>query len=118
MQDKREQVGWATVFIAAVFVLVAVTGLTMAFGAGDALKPLHEWVGVMLALTGGAHLLRKWPLLVQHFGRRTAWAGALAMLALCSVLVFNGVRQSASAGGDDEEQTQKRESFMPPPPPD
>ena len=80
---------YITAVSAALFVVVAGSGIAMFFGVGEHLvKEMHEWLAVVFAIAVGLHLVRNWKGMVTYFRKRTiAVPAALVAVAAVAFIV-------------------------------
>lgn len=80
---------YITAVSAALFLVVAGSGLAMFFGVGeDLVKEMHEWLAVMFVVAVGLHIVRNWGGMMTYIRRRTIVVPvALAGLAAAAFIV-------------------------------
>ena len=72
------------------FTAVAITGVMMLCGVHRYVKPLHEWMGLAMAIAGCIHLVLNWRALLSYFDRRSAQVAAGLTVLLCLLLLIAG----------------------------
>jgi len=89
---------YITAISAALFLVVAVSGLAMFFHVGeDLVKEMHQWLAVIFVAAIGLHIFRNWGGMMTYVRRRTIMAPvALAALAAAAFIV-----PAALSGGED-----------------
>ncbi len=80
---------YITAISAALFLVVAASGLAMFFGVDDELvKDMDEWLAVIFVVAVGLHLFRNWGGMMTYVRRRTIVAPvALALVAAAAFIV-------------------------------
>jgi uncharacterized protein DUF4405 len=80
---------YITAVSAALFLIVAASGLAMFFHVGeDLVKEMHEWLAVIFVAAIGLHILKNWGGMKTYFRRGTIIAPvALALLAAAAFIV-------------------------------
>jgi hypothetical protein len=86
---------------AVAFLAVGVTGVMLLLHVRvGAIKELHEWMGLVLAVLGVVHLILNWRALLGYFkGWQAGVAAGLAAILVVALLL----------GGGDEEHHRERE---------
>lgn len=92
--------GWinkyATAITAALFLVVAASGVAMFFHIGkDLVSEMHEWLALTLLVPVALHIYKNWPAMVTYFRRRTI----LAPLALSLVVAGAFIGMATISGG-------------------
>lgn len=80
---------YITAISAALFAVVAASGLAMFLGVGeDLVKEMHEWLAVMFVVAVGLHIVRNWKGMTTYFRKRTiAVPAALVAIAAAAFIV-------------------------------
>lgn len=80
---------YITAVSAALFLIVAASGLAMFFHVGEGLvKEMHEWLAVVFVVAIGLHIFKNWGGMKTYIRRRTIVApAALALLAAAAFIV-------------------------------
>ncbi len=87
MSDQFKK--YITAVSAALFLIVAASGLAMFFHVGeDLVKEMHEWLAVIFVAAIGLHILKNWGGMKTYFRRGTIIAPVtLALLAAAAFIV-------------------------------
>lgn len=82
-----------TAVSAALFLVVAASGIAMFFHIGeDLVKEMHEWLALAFVLAVGLHVFRNWGGMVTYFRRRTILAPfAVALMVAAAFMVPAGL---------------------------
>lgn len=89
---------YATAATAALFLVVAASGIAMFFHVGeDLVKELHEWLAVVMVAFAALHIFKNWKPLVGYFRRRTI----LAPLALTTIAAAVFIVPAAMSSGEN-----------------
>jgi 4-amino-4-deoxy-L-arabinose transferase-like glycosyltransferase len=89
---------YITAISAALFLVVAASGLAMFFHVGaDLVKEMHEWLAVIFVAAVGLHIFRNWGGMMTYVRRRTI----VAPIALAAVAAAAFIVPAALSGGDD-----------------
>lgn len=87
---------WATPLTIGAFLISALTGVLMFFHLDSGLnKNAHEWLGWLLVLGAGSHVVVNWPAFKRYFGKP---AGRVLIGLCAAVTVASFVRPPASKG--------------------
>lgn len=80
---------YATTTAAALFVVVAGSGIAMFFHIGESLvKEMHEWLAVLFVVAAAFHIYKNRTGLLHYFKRRTIWAPlGIAFIAAAAFIV-------------------------------
>jgi hypothetical protein len=82
---------WISPVTSISFIVVAVTGIFLAFHIKNgSIKMLHEWLGYLFAAIGLLHLLVNWKTFLSHFQKPAAGLAAVACAILVAVMAFSG----------------------------
>jgi Na+/proline symporter len=96
MSEKFKR--YITAISAALFLIVAASGLAMFFHVGvDLVKEMHQWLAVIFVAAVGLHIFRNWGGMMTYVRRRTI----VAPLALAAVVAAAFVVPAALSGGED-----------------
>ena len=89
---------YITAISAALFLVVAASGLAMFFHVGaDLVKEMHEWLAVIFVAAVSLHIFRNWGGMMTYVRRRTI----VAPIALAAVAAAAFIVPAALSGGDD-----------------
>lgn len=89
---------YITAISAALFLVVAASGLAMFFGVGKNLvKDMHEWLAVIFVVAIGLHLVRNWGGMKTYFRRGTI----IAPVAVAAVAAAAFIVPAALSGGEN-----------------
>lgn len=79
---------YITAVSAALFIVVAGSGLALFFGVGENLvKEMHEWLAVLFVVAIGLHLVRNWGGMMTYVRRRTIVAPVALAAAVAAAFV-------------------------------
>lgn len=79
---------YITAVSAALFLVVAASGLAMFFGLGEHLvKEMHEWLAVAFVAAVGLHIFKNWGGMLAYFRRRTIVAPVVLALVAATAFV-------------------------------
>jgi len=80
---------YTTAITAALFLVVAGSGVAMFFHVGkDVLIEMHQWLAILLVAAAGLHIYKNWAALMTYVRRRTIiWPLALALAAAAAFIV-------------------------------
>lgn len=117
MEKGIWQRSWISPVTAVAFVGVAVTGVLMLCEVRGPIKPLHEWMGLVLAIAGCIHLIINWRPLMKYFDKRSARIAAGVALALSALLLAAGMH-GGPPEGEGHHGRDHGGMMLPPPPPD
>ena len=89
---------YVTAISAALFLIVAGSGLAMFFGTGeDLVKEMHEWLAVIFVVAIGLHVVRNWGGMMTYFRRGTI----IAPVAVAAVAAAAFIVPAALSGRDN-----------------
>lgn len=92
---------WITPLVTGVFVLIAVTGVLMFFHIDRGLNKLaHEWLGWVMVVGVGLHVVLNLPAFKRYLGQKTAWVVMgvfFAVLALSFMTPPGGKKEPSFA---------------------
>ena len=89
---------YITAVSAALFLVVAGSGLAMFFGIGeDLVKEMHEWLAVIFVVAIGLHIVRNWGGMKTYFRRGTI----IAPVAVAAVVAAAFVVPAALSGREN-----------------
>lgn len=79
---------YITAVSAALFLVVAGSGLAMFFGVGeDLVKEMHGWLAVMFVVAVGLHIVRNWGGMMTYFRRGTIVAPVAVAAAVAAAFI-------------------------------
>ncbi|HPO14925.1 MAG TPA: hypothetical protein PLI09_15895 [Candidatus Hydrogenedentes bacterium] len=82
---------WITSLTAFSFAVVGTTGILMLFDVHiPMMKGIHEWIGLILALSGLFHLIIHWNTFCGYLKRREAMIALAGVLIILIFLAFVG----------------------------
>lgn len=78
-----------TAVSAALFLIVAASGVAMFFHVGEGLvKEMHEWLALVFVLAVGLHVFRNWGGMVTYFRRRTILTPLAVALVVAAAFII------------------------------
>ena len=91
---------WLSPLMAVSFGVVALSGLLMLFHLRvPGMHTLHEWVGILLVITGVFHLTLNWKIFVTYFKNKNVAVGAFVAIGLVALALLVAPSQTNYAGG-------------------
>ena len=92
---------WVSPITAFSFLVVAATGLLMLLHLRfPAIKGLHQWIGVVFAVTALLHVVLNWRPLIGCLSRRSAVVALGVTLGLCVLTALFAPADRDRPGGD------------------
>ncbi len=100
MMNRQFTRSWVSPITCVTFVVVATTGLLLAFHIGNiSVRALHEWIGYLFMMAGMLHLLLNLKALAAHFRERSAILASLAAIIISAAVFCAGGRGEVRGGG-------------------
>ena len=101
MPNRMIERSWVSPITAFSFLVVAATGLSMLLHLRlPAIKGLHQWIGVVFAVTALLHVVLNWRPLMGCLGRRSAFVALGVTLGLCVLVALLAPADRDRPGGD------------------
>ena len=101
MPNRMIERSWVSPITAFSFLVVAATGLLMLLHLRfPAIKGLHQWIGVVFAVTALLHVVLNWRPLIGCLRRRSAVVGLGVTLGLCVLVALLAPPDRDRPGGD------------------
>lgn len=90
---------WLSPLVAVTFAAVAVTGVMMLLHIRSGMiHAIHEWIGLLFAAVGVAHLVLNWRTFAAYLRSWTAVTAILIGVVLCLVLATMGSVHDGDSG--------------------